>query len=54
MYVIEFLCAFCLLNEWTWERYIDPVDMREPLNLMLDAGGAILFTGHYGNFELTA
>ena len=54
MYVIEFLCAFRLLNEWTWGRYIDPVGMREPLDLMLDGGGAILLTGHYGNFELTA
>ncbi len=54
MFVVEFLCAFRRLNEWTWARYIEPVDMQEPLDLLLDGGGAILLTGHYGNFELTA
>ncbi len=54
MWFVEFLCAFPLLNEWTWPRYIEPVDLRDAMNELLREKGAILLTGHYGNFELTA
>jgi len=54
MYLVEFLTAFRLLNEWSWPRYIMPGDLREALARLMSKNGAILLTGHYGNFELTA
>ncbi len=54
MWFVEFLCAFRLLNEWSWSKYIKPVALEEPIKLLLGHKGAILLTGHYGNFELTA
>ncbi len=54
MWFVEFLCAFRLLNEWTWSRYIEPVGIQDAIRVLLRRKGAILLTGHYGNFELTA
>ena len=36
----------------TWHNYIVLEDMSEALDVILDGKGAILVTGHYGNFEL--
>lgn len=54
MFAVEFLCAFRLLSEWSWPRYVDPFNHEETFKLLLEKRGAILLTGHYGNFELTA
>lgn len=54
MFAVEFLCAFRLFDEWKWHRYIDPVDLQESFLVMMEKKGAILLTGHYGNFELSA
>lgn len=54
MYVVEFLCAFRLLSEWSWPRYVELGNLREVVQLLLQKRGALLLTGHYGNFELTA
>ncbi len=54
MYAVEFFCAMHLLNEWTWPRYIEFDELRDLMELLMAGDGAILVTGHYGNFELTA
>lgn len=54
MWFVEFLCAFRMLDGWSWSRFIEPVDMQEAITELMRDGGAILLTGHYGNFELTA
>lgn len=54
MFAVEFFCALRLLNEWSWPRYIAPTNAQEMFRIMLEKRGAILLTGHFGNFELTA
>ncbi len=54
MYAVEFLTGFDCLSEWSWPQYIILRDLRELFRILLDKRGAILLTGHYGNFELTA
>ena len=54
MFAVEFLCAFRLLNQWSWPRYVEAADLEEMCALLLDDRGVIVLTGHYGNFELTA
>jgi len=53
MWVMEFLFATRLINEWTWRRYIRLVNMNEALAVLLENKGALLLTGHYGNWELS-
>lgn len=52
MMAVEVLFTPRLVNEWTWPRYIRLKDLREALEILLDHRGAILLTGHYGNWEL--
>ncbi len=52
MWVTEFIFAPRLINEWTWRRYIRLANMNEALELLLRNKGALLLTGHYGNWEL--
>ena len=52
MWVMEFIFAPRLINEWTWRRYIRLVNMNEALAQLLENRGALLLTGHYGNWEL--
>lgn len=40
------------INHYTWNRYIELEDMSEALRVILSGKGAILVTGHYGNFEV--
>lgn len=54
MYAVEFFCAFRLLNEWSWPRYLRLENLEEAVRVLLEKKGALLLTGHYGNFELTA
>lgn len=52
MWVMEFIFTPRLINEWTWPKYIRLVNMNEALSLLLENRGALLVTGHYGNWEL--
>ena len=54
MFAMEVSWAPRLLSPMTWPRYIELEDFDEALNLLLDEKGAILITGHYGQFEMTA
>ncbi|HEY3243938.1 MAG TPA: lysophospholipid acyltransferase family protein [Phycisphaerae bacterium] len=42
-----------LINEWTWAQYITTRDFDAALRVLLRGRGAILLTGHYGNWELS-
>jgi KDO2-lipid IV(A) lauroyltransferase len=53
MMAMELLFTPRLINPWTWPRYVWPGDLRAALDVLLDRRGAILLTGHYGNWELT-
>ena len=52
MMAVECLFTPRLINEWTWARYVRLRDIRPALDLLLRRRGAILVTGHYGNWEL--
>ncbi len=53
MLVVEMIFTPRLVNNWTWTKYVRLKDMDEALNVLLRGQGAILVTGHYGNWELT-
>ena len=53
MWVMEFIFAPRLINAWTWRRYVRLVNMQEALAALLENRGALLLTGHYGNWELS-
>ena len=53
MLVVEMMFTPRLINEWTWAQYLEPVNLGEALGVLLGGRGAILVTGHYGNWELT-
>ncbi len=53
MFAVELMFTPRLLNEWTWAKYVRLKNMGEALRVLLQGRGAILVTGHYGNFELT-
>ena len=52
MFAIDFIFTPNLITEYTWNRYVRLVNMKEALSVMLDGKGAILLTAHYGNWEL--
>lgn len=52
MFAVELLCAPRLITRWRWHRHLEPHDLNEPLRLALGGRGAIVLTGHYGNWEL--
>jgi KDO2-lipid IV(A) lauroyltransferase len=52
MMAVELLFTPRLINEWTWPRYVRLVGLRDALELLLAGRGAIMLTGHYGNWEL--
>ena len=54
MYAVAFFCAFRLLNEWSWPRYLRLENLEEAIRVALEKKGTLLLTGHFGNFELTA
>jgi len=53
MLVVEMIFTPRLINEWTWSRYVRVGDLGDALRVLLAGKGAILITGHYGNWELT-
>jgi Kdo2-lipid IVA lauroyltransferase/acyltransferase len=52
MMAMEALFTPRLVNEWTWSRYIRLRGMERAADVLLRRRGAILLTGHYGNWEL--
>jgi Kdo2-lipid IVA lauroyltransferase/acyltransferase len=52
MFAIDFVFAPYLVNAFTWQRYVRLPDMASLLRILLDGRGAILITGHFGNWEL--
>ncbi len=52
MMAMEALFTPRLINEWTWPRYIRLKGMQPAADVLIRRQGAILLTGHYGNWEL--
>lgn len=52
MMAMEALFTPRLINEWTWPKHVELKNLREALEILLDRKGAIMLTGHYGNWEL--
>ncbi|MBN2132611.1 MAG: lysophospholipid acyltransferase family protein [Sedimentisphaerales bacterium] len=52
MMAFDVLYTTRLIRLSTWRRYIELSDLAQPLRLMLAGRGAIMVTGHYGNFEI--
>lgn len=52
MFAVDFVFVPHLVTEWTWTRYVRLRNMRDALRVMLDGQGALLLTGHFGNWEL--
>ena len=52
MFAVDFIFLPHLVTPWTWSRYIRLHNMREGLRPLLNGKGALLLTGHYGNWEL--
>ncbi|UCD27821.1 MAG: lysophospholipid acyltransferase family protein [Planctomycetota bacterium] len=52
MMAVEVLFTPRLINEWTWPRYVKLNNINEALDTLLNKRGAIMVTGHYGNWEL--
>lgn len=52
MMAMEVLCTPRLVSEWTWARHVKLRNLGEALEILLDGRGAIMCTGHYGNWEL--
>lgn len=52
MMAIETLFTPRLITEWTWPRHIRLKGLAQALDVLVSQRGAILVTGHYGNWEL--
>ncbi len=52
MMAMESLFTPRLINEWTWPRYVRLKGLDEAADVLVSRRGAILLTGHYGNWEL--
>jgi KDO2-lipid IV(A) lauroyltransferase len=52
MMAMEALFTPRLLNEWTWPRYVRLRNLAPAADVLISRRGAILLTGHYGNWEL--
>lgn len=52
MMVMELLFTPRLMHTWNWPRYVRFVDVRSALDVLLEKGGKIFLTGHFGNWEL--
>lgn len=52
MLAIDFIMTPYLITETNWHRYVRLQNMREALRVLLGGRGAILLTGHFGNWEL--
>ncbi|MHC4796512.1 MAG: lysophospholipid acyltransferase family protein [Planctomycetota bacterium] len=52
MMAVEVLFTPRLINEWTWPKYVKLNNIDKALDALLNKRGAIMLTGHYGNWEL--
>lgn len=52
MMAVEAIFTPRLISEWTWPRHVRLKGLNEAAELLLRNKGAILLTGHYGNWEL--
>ncbi len=50
--IMDVLFTTRLINLETWFRHVRLVNMAEPLRVLLRGQGAIVLTGHYGNWEI--
>ncbi|HNO76741.1 MAG TPA: lysophospholipid acyltransferase family protein [Phycisphaerae bacterium] len=52
MFAIDFVTVPHLINEYNWKRYVHLNNMDSALRVLLEEKGAMLLTGHFGNWEL--
>jgi len=50
--VMDVLFTTRMINIESWHRHVRLVNMAEPLRVLLRGQGAIVLTGHYGNWEI--
>ncbi len=52
LYLVELVMTPRLVNPWSWARYVEFDNLGPALRELLTQRGAILLTGHFGNYEL--
>jgi KDO2-lipid IV(A) lauroyltransferase len=52
MFIIEFLFTTRIISRSNWHSYLTLKNFEPALKILLENKGAIMLTGHYGNFEL--
>ncbi len=52
VYLVEVVMTPRVVNEWSWARHVELDDLGPAVRELLAARGAILLTGHFGNYEL--
>jgi KDO2-lipid IV(A) lauroyltransferase len=52
MFAMEFLFTARLISRSNWQNYFKLKNFEPALKILLENKGAIMLTGHYGNFEL--
>jgi KDO2-lipid IV(A) lauroyltransferase len=52
MFAIDFAFVPHLVDEYSWKRYVRLHNMSDALGVLLEEKGALLLTGHFGNWEL--
>ncbi|MBK9119053.1 MAG: lysophospholipid acyltransferase family protein [Phycisphaerales bacterium] len=52
LYAVELFQTPRLIHESSWSRYVELQDMGPALRELLSPRGAVLLTGHFGNYEL--
>ncbi len=52
LYLVELVQTPRVVSEWSWARYCVLDGLGPALRVMLSGRGAVLLTGHFGNYEL--
>ncbi len=52
MFAIDFAFVPHLIDEYNWKRYVRLNNMDDALRVLLEEKGALLLSGHFGNWEL--
>lgn len=52
LYLVELVMTPRVVSEWSWARHVELDDLGPALRELLTGRGAILLTGHFGNYEL--
>jgi KDO2-lipid IV(A) lauroyltransferase len=50
--IMDVLFTTRMINVESWHRHVRMVNMAQPLRVLLRGQGAIVLTGHYGNWEI--